>query len=809
MPNIELSFPDLPESFSVRTFRVDAAISRPFSISLSARSELDDAELDAIAGHDAILAIPTSESLGGRVLRWTGVCTEIELVEVEASGLSTYAITIAPRLSLLGHRVNCRVYRRMTAPDMALSVLRRWGIEPALRIDAGAYPVLDMRVQYNESDLSFVSRMLEEAGVSYFFHDGGDQTEMVLSDRPSQAERHGDPIPYHGDVSTAAGGLHVTRLQRATRLRSAAVRVRDYDPLRPSFDMRGDASAPSPGARLDRYEHVPGAAVAFQRAPHASSESAADPAVIAAVAQRRLEAARADRRAIRLDTNSLDLAPGLIIAVSGHPRTDIAAEDRLLVTRTILEGEAAFEARMAVEAVFASEPFRPPVMTPKPRVGGAQSATVVGPPGLEIHVDAFGRVRVQFPWDESGADADASSCWVRVSQSWAGSGFGMMGLPRVGDEVLVTFLDGDPDQPVIVGRLHNATHQPPFPLPRNKTKSGFVTRSTKHSTGWNELSFEDRAGYERVFLRAERDMGVEVQRNEVHKVGDTLTEQITHNRFSLVGGNVLGNVAGNVTTVTDGDETATVVGSRNVTVRGNAEEHVAGRVESHVDGDVRRAVAGSERHQISGLFETLAKGGVVLRSTGSVTTVVGKPEAPQAAVLSVDGTCHTRSSGVIEIDAEGGFELRCGDTAILVSRDGIELRSKSIRLRGEDAWITLEEGKARIHADEKIGGTSKKVVFKAESASLSLASEAKLDGTMVKLKSPDDESASLESEDGELTTIELVDQAGRPVPRARYQLVLDDGSTREGLLDDDGRAEVRIRGGANVVFPGAVGAESV
>jgi type VI secretion system secreted protein VgrG len=236
-------------------------------------------------------------------------------------------------------------------------------------------------------------------------------------------------------------------------------------------------------------------------------------------AQKQLESARASRRTVTFETNQVDLSPGTVLTVGSHARKDLGPDRALLVTELSLEGTHDGEWLMCVAATFAELPYRPPQKTAKPAVQGLQSAVVTGPAGQEIHTDESGRVRVQFHWDREGKRDENSSCWMRVSHGWAGSSFGMIAIPRVGQEVLVAFLEGDPDHPVVVGRLYNSTSRVPYSLPENKTKSGWKSASSPGSGGFNEIMFEDARGRELVNFQAERDLEKLVKRDESIVVG--------------------------------------------------------------------------------------------------------------------------------------------------------------------------------------------------------------------------------------------------------------------------------------------------
>jgi type VI secretion system secreted protein VgrG len=322
---------------------------------------------------------------------------------------------------------------------------------------------------------------------------------------------------------------------RATSARYGSLVIRDRDFRRPSLEVNSTASSTAGSkSAIEVYEFMPGQSLAVgaksASAPIADADGSvrADPRALQAFAQRRIDGHRASHRRITFTTNVLDLAPGVVTAISGHPRGDLGADRNLLVVSTVLEGQEQAGFRALVQAVLAEAPFRPPQSTSKPAALGLMTATVVGPAGEEIYTDEFGRVRVQFPWDRDGKLDQHSSCWIRVSQGWGGTGYGLMAIPRVGQEVLVGCLAGDPDQPVVVGRLYNATQQVPYPLPAQKAVSGWKTNSTPGSSGYNELRFDDRASQELLYVQAQRDLQKLVKHDE--------REQTTGNRSISVGG---------------------------------------------------------------------------------------------------------------------------------------------------------------------------------------------------------------------------------------------------------------------------------
>jgi type VI secretion system secreted protein VgrG len=536
MSALELRFASGQDTLSVRHFSVKEGLSALFEVTVVAVSPLDDLDFDAFVGHAAGFTIHPGASGHGR--GWTGVCNHFEQRGAEETGLSTYLLRIVPTLWLATQRHDCRIFQHLGVPAIARELLSDHGLEAELSLDASRYPAHEYRVQYGESDFAFFSRLLEEAGISYrfSFHPGKGST-LVLSDEPQRRKpRAGGPLAYLDRPSPGAHAPCVTQVSAGREIRPGAVAIRDFDFQRSAHhplaaEAHGEAGVE---ARLEQYHYRPGAFVIDGEGGHHAHASAKEGEALAA---RSLEAERSRAEIIGYRTNQVDLAPGSVFSIGGHPRARISAPNELLVIDLAVEGSVGEEVSVTGRAVPAKGHYRPAKHTPRPRISGVQSAIVVGPEGEAIHTDEHGRVRVRFPWDRATVPDERSSCWLRVSQGWAGSGFGMMVLPRVGQEVLVGFFEGDPDQPVIIGRVYNALNQVPYKLPDNKTRSGWKTHSSPSSAtpAYNELMFEDKKGAELVSIRAQRDLHKLVKANENERTGADRTIAVGKNRTATVG----------------------------------------------------------------------------------------------------------------------------------------------------------------------------------------------------------------------------------------------------------------------------------
>ncbi len=535
---IEFEIPSFPgHGLSVRAVDISEGLSTPFEVALAAMSPDNDLDFERLIGAEASFRMD-SGPLGRRA--FSGLISFVEQVDVEAGALSTYTVRIVPRLWLLSQKRGHRILQHQTALEMARALLAEWKIEATTLVTEENLARHEVRVQYGETDLELFDRLLEEAGISYFFDDqrGDGASHLVLTDAPERAETRRAGVTFTSEPSPTWELPFAADVRVAHEVKNGLVTIADFDFRRPDYPLVYRAEAAGPGeAKMERYSYAPGSALAdVPAASNAASDTPvaddqsrarADEHQGYGLAERRLQAVREDRRRVELATSLLDLAPGAVFTIAGAPRPEIADDQRLVVTQTHIDGRIDQAWSVRVTAAFAAAKLRPPRRVSWPRVDGIQSAVVVGPPNEEIHTDEFGRVRVRFHWDREGGYDDHRSAWVRVDDGWAGGGFGMIAVPRVGQEVLVSFYEGNPDQPVIIGRVHGGSNPTPAKLPAAMAQSTWRTSSSPKSTGYSELSFDDTAGRERLTLRAEHDLEKVVVLEEI--------EEINGDRVSVIG----------------------------------------------------------------------------------------------------------------------------------------------------------------------------------------------------------------------------------------------------------------------------------
>jgi type VI secretion system secreted protein VgrG len=542
------------EALDVRHFGVQDGLAQIFNVTLTAVSKNANIDFDAIVGKEASFKIRGSAS----AREWHGLCSNFLQVGVDEAGASTYQITIVPTLWLLTQRRNHRIFQQMSEIEIVQKLLGEWGIAPDMKLDASQYKKRKYKVQYAETDFDFIARSLEDVGVTFYFAQEGSDTKLVLASAPQTNDVRLEPLPFIDKPNGGEAFDHVTGVTLHQRVRPGKFTVYDHDyRLPPTYKLKGDAtSGEGIESKLERFHYDPGAFLFRSEAGGATpvaddrGKSRSDETEASAIATRRLAAKRSEAKRLTFQSNAVDIAPGGVLRVMNHPRNDIGDTTKHLIVEVSVHGDSHGTLSIHAEGVDAELAYHPPEKTPQPRTQGVESATVVGPPGEEIHTDEFGRVRVQFHWDREGKFDQDSSCWIHVSQPWGGSGYGGSSLPRIGQEVLVDFLGGDPDRPVITGRVYTNLQKTPYKLPDNKTQSGWKSNSTGGGGGYNEMMFEDSLGKELLRMQAEKDM-------------DTL---VKNDRSTTVLANQTSYVGGNNTERVNKDEAITITGDRTMTV---------------------------------------------------------------------------------------------------------------------------------------------------------------------------------------------------------------------------------------------------
>ena len=516
------------------------AMSESFALTLTLLGT--DARIDRskLLGQPVTVTIPTQNLLTPRYINGKVTRVAVSAVELTGTRYAVYQLTVEPDLWPMKRDRNLRIFQGQTVPQIVKTLLGEHQVNLEDKL-TGSYRVWDYCVQYQESSLDFISRLMELEGIAYYFSHEADKHTLVLTDAATQHQPFSgyEVIPYHqtpSGGSTDEEGISQWALEDSVT--PGIYSLDDYDFRKPNawlFQAQQNPASPKPGS-IDVYDW-PGR---FVETGHAEF-----------YARIRQERWQVEHQQIQATATAAGIAPGHTFTLTNAPFFSDNGE--YLVTAVgyhfeenrYASGEGETIHRTDFTVIPASVSYRPAQSTAWPRTYGPQTAKVVGPQGESIWTDKYGRVKVKFHWDRLAKGDDTSSCWVRVSSAWAGQGYGGVQIPRVGDEVVVDFINGDPDRPIITGRVYNEASMPPWALPAAATQMGFMSRTKDGSVdNANALRFEDKAGAEQVWIQAERNMDTSVKNDETHTVGGARSHYVKKNELHRVEANQIQAVKG-------------------------------------------------------------------------------------------------------------------------------------------------------------------------------------------------------------------------------------------------------------------------
>ncbi|MBN6715586.1 type VI secretion system tip protein VgrG [Pseudomonas capsici] len=620
--HFSLTIEDYEGDLQVLSFTGTEGISQAFRFDVELVSENPDLDLEKLLHKQAFLAFdPQGSGIHGQIYR---------IAQGDAGKrLTRYTLSLVPQLQYLHHRTNQRIYQQLSAPEIIALILEEHGIKGnAYSFQLGQEcPKREYCVQYDETDLHFIQRLCEEEGIHYHFQHSEKAHLLVFGDDQTVFPKLGQPTAYVQGSGLVADEPVIKGFKLRLETRTSRVTRRDYDFEKPNLQLEaaykpaGESTEPD----LEDYDY-PGRFLDRARGKFLS--------------QRALERHRADYQQVEGWGDQTTLTSGHFLELSDHPRTEW--NDLWLLTEIFHEGK---QPQVLEESVtsdttdnkddfhqgyrnrFLATPwvvfYRPALEHTKPRVLGTQTATVTGPKGEEIHCDQYGRVKVQFHWDREGQADDKTTCWLRVSSAWAGDRYGGISIPRIGMEVLVTFLEGDPDQPLVNGCLYHKENQVPYPLPANKTRTVFKTLSSPGGGGYNELRIEDKKGAEQIYIHAQRDWD----------------ENIEHDQKIRVGNERHDTVEKNIYTELKAEEHRTTLSDRKVEVR--MDDHLTIGQNQHVKlGTAQLTSVGREIH--------LKAGDKIVIEAGTELTALGG-----GSFIKLDGGGITVIGPVVKVNAGG------------------------------------------------------------------------------------------------------------------------------------------------------------
>jgi type VI secretion system secreted protein VgrG len=640
--------------------RAAEQISRPFQFDLELCG-MEGAGTSGAADPDGILGKPVCVTLktGASQSRYFhGIVTEFAHTGYNERR-HEYRAVVRPAFWLLTRRADCRVLQNKSTPDIFAEVCRQAGFNDHKLALSARYEPWEYRVQYRESDFEFLSRLLEHEGIYYYFEHSSDRHVMVLTDDVGKLSTVSgyEKVPYYppGGAGVRRERDHLSSWLTTKSFQPAAFAAREYNFETPA-SLAGGVSPVARRSDASRFE-------IFDYPAGAGQLTAAG---VERVAKVRAEQMQVSQSLVRSSGDAAGLAAGRLFTLDGHPRA--ATNKQYLITATACEfvsdgartgaGVDGPQFSINIEAIEAREPFRPARVTPKPLIQGTQTARVVGVSGEEITTDKYGRVKVQFHWDRAGTSNEDSSCWVRVAQSWAGKNWGVQYIPRIGQEVVVSFLEGDPDHPLIIGSVYNADQMPPYELPANQTQSGVKSRSSKDaaSDNFNEIRFEDKKGSEEIYIHAEKNLQLVVENNQTIKVGFDKSD--AGDRTTTIKNDDKLTVGRNLETKVDGEEKRTVAKDRVTTLQANDQADVqkkytltAGEQITLEVGQAKLVMKSDGTIEISGMQLKL-KGSSKVEIDGTQTAISGQQLDVKGTKTAVQGT------GTLDLTSSGAASLK-------------------------------------------------------------------------------------------------------------------------------------------------------
>lgn len=637
-----------------------------------------------------------------------GIVAEFAFLELREDH-AHYRVVLRPWLWFLTTRSDNRIFQKKSVVEIIEAVFKPYAHVKVEKRLKKSYPPRDYCVQYRETDLNFVQRLMEHEGIFYHFDHADGEHTLVLSDANASVKDAEDfgTVKYRGDPGTVVEETDViTTLRPRASVRSGTYVHTDYDFKKPATDLMTKADAPKPheAAKGELY-HYPGdyvevgageplSAIRLEeaQAPHVRVEAAGTVRGLWSGVSFQLE--EFDREA--------DNVKYLVL------RSDYEMWDALYRSGAGLDGQGeGFAVRLMLQPL--SLAFRPERRTPKPQMSGPQTAVVVGPSGEEIFTDAYARVKVQFHWDRLGGKDENSSCFVRVSSVWAGSGWGFIQIPRIGQEVIVDFLEGDPDAPIITGRVYNAAQMPPYGLPANATQSGWKSNSSPGGGGWNEMRFEDKKGSEEVYFQAEKDHNELIKNNETRTIGNDFAEDVGHDATQDIGHDRTETV-GNDKSVTVGHDQTTSIGSNDTETVGVDRVLTVGSNETISIGSNSTETIGLNHSQTVAVAQTVTVGAARVDSVGaSETRTVG---AAQSNTIGASRDVTVGASESHSIGSDDSWTIGSNRTVLVGADEAMTVGGNQSETVSGDVTLSIGKGRATTIANAEMMNVGKDMGIK-------------------------------------------------------------------------------------------------
>jgi len=641
-------------------------LGRPFQYELQLVSEQPDkVDFNAIVGENMTVRMTLAD---GETRYFNGFVSQFSQVRWDGS-VTHYRATLVPWLWFMTRTADYHIFQEMTVPDIIKQVFRDRGFSEFEESLTGTYRTWEYCVQYRETDFNFVSRLMEQEGIYYFFkHENGKHT-LVLADSPSAHEpiTGVSPVPYYPPAKQRRDEECLTDWVVRQKIQPTAFELN-------AFDFKAPAKALVVKTMIEREHAAADGEIYDYPGPYTES---GDGEIYSRIRIEELQAqfeisyGESDARGIitggTLTAGKLPVEDQnkdyLITAVSYKITSDqnLAAENQRGSSDTDSNADSDADQLFfcRFQAIAAANPYRALRSTPKPTIQGPQTAFVVGPDGDEIHTDEHGRVKVQFHWDRYGKADENSSCWIRVAQTSAGKKWGGMTLPRIGQEVMVEFLEGDPDRPIVTGRVYNGSAKPPYDLPANKTISTVKSNSSKGGAGFNEIRFEDKKDEEQVFVHAQKNLDIRILNDRF--------ETTLNNRHLVVEVDKFEHVKNNRNEKVDNDHLEEIGNDRNLKVAGKEALETTGSRSLKVVDDVIEEFGANHSEVVTGDLYLKADN-ICIEALTNVTIKVGDSFiAIESGGIKIGtgGDVVVDGGGAVDVIAGGNFTIEGGGSGTI------------------------------------------------------------------------------------------------------------------------------------------------
>jgi len=717
-------------------------LGRMFEYELELLSEDPNIPLEDIVGRNVTVRVQLSPE--GDPRYFNGFVSAFALVRPLGTTME-YAATIVPWLWFLTRTSDCRIFQNKTVPEIIKEIFREHGFtdfEDRLTED---YAVWEYCVQYDETAFAFVSRLMEQEAIFYYFKHEEDKHTLVLADASSTHDTVPgyEEIQYRPPTESLREKEYIRRWRMAQRVQPGLYSHNDFDFKSPDKALLSSAAVSRPYATPDfEIYSYPGE---YREVPEGER-----------YARRRIEEYQVDYEVARGGGDVRGIVTGHRFVLTEHPREDqckryVITGTRIEATSDAYESEAGGQAGSGGEnywcdftAMDLYTPFRPKRSTPRPMIRGPQTAIVVGPEGEEIYTDEYGRVKVQFHWDRYGNGDENSSCWIRVAQHWAGKRWGTIFTPRIGHEVIVEFLEGDPDKPIITGRMYNGIAMPPYKLPAHMTMSTIKSLSSKGGEGFNEIRYEDKKGSEQIFIHAEKNQDVRVKNDSFEWIGRNRHRIVKQDKF----------------------------------------EHVENNRHEKVNVDHMEEIGRDRHRKVTGKEAISIGGSRSLTVTGDVIEVFQANRSEEVAQ-----NLYVRARGIV-IEAQTAITLKVGPSSVVIDSSGVTTAGPTVTIDSNTTNINCGPGSP---AGVGTAGNAVTPAPPTEALPADTADPGEL--TDIRPEPAPPHRAPVTDEDRQRQRswieIDLVDEENNPVPGERYRITLPDGETvAEGTLDENGFARV-------------------